>query len=79
MVNEALSSMLEQERAWWSTNIVNKMLITFAPFTYLIDFNGIFFDSGKKDGVLASSRLPSAQPPLVTGLPGLCRTRLFAR
>jgi hypothetical protein len=71
--------MLEQERAWWSTNIVDKMLITFAPLAYFTDFNSIFFDFGKNDGVLASSRLSSAQPPLVTGLPGLCRTGLFAR
>ena len=71
--------MVEQERAWQSKNIVDKLLITFAPLAYLIDFKCIFFDSGKNDGVLASSIPPSAQPRLVTGLPGLCRTGLFAR
>jgi hypothetical protein len=78
MLTEALSSLIEEERVWWRMRDVHNLLITFVSFIHIFVLIDIFSHYAKKDGVLASSRPSSAQPPLVTGLLGLCRTRLFA-
>ena len=61
--------MVEQERAWQSKNIVDKLLITFAPLAYLIDFKCIFLIPKKMTVFLPVPYPPQRNLPSLQGFP----------